>query len=419
MAHKIILPRKYLYDGIQNIQFEDNNPIVYLRDVGSRVYFDTKFTASGSYNIYANINFENNPFVVLQTGVIYPGEIQSPIKLTNKKIMRPKNNIYVFIGRIHINNVGINSLFINNVRKLEYNISVNHIKITGKNELQLPYTEWWNKETNAGKRPYQHANHIVSNSIFDIQNPRHMYREITVLKWHIHTYATAINGPSTYMGIDFSENKIVFSVWNAVVDNITIPNKIIFVGENIVSNAFDHEGNGSYFALKHELKLNNKYGFYIRYDENKTVDENKTTYSGYFIDLGPIDSPYTEPKWILIGKVDHYNSYVIQNRIGGFLENYMTANGHLFKRQVVIGNGWVSPDGINWTASNHEEAVMDDLYNQCAYIYNDSNITYCIGGRVGMKDENLIHHGNLHTFDIYRNPENYVKPAHLDLLKLI
>lgn len=410
-----IFSTKYLYDGIQNIQFDINSPIVYLKDIGNRVYIDVKFSKSGKYKVYAEIDFNNNEYVQLQTGVFYP-DFQ---RVSGKNKIQKTNQIYYLIGEIKIleNQLLSQPIFIRNCILLENKINIKNIKIIGNNPIEYVYTEWFNTESNTGKRPYQHANHVVSNSIFDnVENPRHMYKEMIVLKWHMHTYCTAINGPSTYMGIDFSEGRIVFSVWNANKDNIDIQNDIISVGENVESNKFDHEGNGSYFTLRYNkynkvpLSLNHKYGFYIRYDEQN----NNTIYSAYFINLGPVNLPYENPQWIFIGNVIHYNKYIIENRIGGFLENYMTANGHLYQRSVAIGNGWVSKDGKEWIPSNHEEAVMDDLTNQQASTYEqDGFITYNIGGRKGMNDENLKKHGNLRTFDLYRNIKSENVPPHL------
>ena len=419
MQHELIFPYKYLYDGIQNIQFDDSNPKVFLNNNKSRVYIDVKFTNYGTYKVYANVNFNTNKSIILQSGIMYPGEKQHPIKPINQKILNPNNvDKYVFAGEIYLLE-GMNLIqpvYIKLNSNLVKPININSIMIKGEHIIEYPYTEWWNKDNNTGKRPYQHANHIVANSIFNnITNPTHMYREMIILKWHMHTYVTAINGPSTYMGIDFAENKIVFSVWNAVNNNVEIKNKVIMIGNNVKSNAFDHEGSGSYFEFKGiKLMMGNKYGFYIKYDENET--ENKTLYSGYFIDLGPISLPYMTPTWIHIGTVEHYNIYNKESRIGGFLENYMTANGHLYQRSVVIGNGWMSNDGINWVASHHEEAVLDELNMQQASTYNDGMITYNIGARLGMIDEGLKHHGNLRTYDLYRDPTICIKPMSLSLL---
>ena len=415
-----IFSRKYHYDGIQNIQFDDNAPMIYLKDIGNRVYIDVKFENYGTYEIYAEIDFNSNPSVNLQTGIIYPGFVQHPKKLLTSKIILNKKQ-YNLIGKITLmESEGLTQpIFIRNATVLQNRINIKNIKIVGLNKIDYVYTEWWNKENNTGKRPYQHANHIVSNSIFSaIDNPRHMYREMIVLKWHLHTYATAINGPSTYMGIDFREGRIVFSVWNSMKDNKETPNKITFVGENVESNKFDHEGSGSYFTLRYNkyntipLTIGDKYGFYIHYNEI----EDMTEYSAYFINLGPLDKPFENPKWILIGKVLHYNTYKIENRIGGFLENFMTANGHLFQRSVVLGNGWVSRDGKDWVSSSHEEAVLDDLNMQQAKVFNkpeDGFITCNTGGRLGMKDENLMRHGNLRTYDIYRDISKENMPSHL------
>ena len=416
MQHELIFPHKYLYDGIQNIQFDDNNMTVFLNNKKSRVYIDVKFTNYGLYRVYANINFNTNKSVILQTGVMYPGEKQHPVKLINRKIVNPNNNAkHVFIGNIFIikGRDLTQPIFIKLNSNLVNPITINSIIIQGNSKIEYPYTEWWNKADNTGKRPYQHANHIVSNSIFNnIVNPTRMYRELIILKWHIHTYVTAINGPSTYMGMDFAENKIVFSVWNANKNNVEIKNNIILVGENVKSNAFDHEGSGSYFEFKNvKLMIGNKYGFYIKYDES----ENKTQYSGYFIDLGPSTQAYDNPTWIHIGTVEHYDVYNKESRIGGFLENYMTANGHLYQRSVAIGNGWLSNDGINWVPSYHEEAVMDDLHMQQAFTYNGM-IQYNIGARLGMEDKDLKHHGNLRTYDLYRNISECIMPPCLKLI---
>lgn len=416
MQHELVFPRKYLYDGIQNIQFDDNNPIISLKQT-SRVYIDVKFTNYGIYQVYANINFNTNKSIIVQTGVMYPGEKQHPIKLVNKTIRSSINN--VLIGNIHIleGNDLIQPIFIRVHSNLLQPITVNSITIKGNHMIEYPYTEWWDQTTNTGKRPYQHANHIVANSIFNnIVNPTHMYREMIILKWNIHTYATAINGPSTYMGIDFAENKIVFSVWNAITDNVETKNKVITIGNNVNSNAFDHEGSGSYFEFKEiKLMIGNKYGFYIKYDEFETPTP-KTHYSAYFIDLGPVNNPYENPIWIHIGTVEHYKVYIKESRMGGFLENYMTANGHLYQRSVAIGNGWMSNNGVDWVPSYHEEAVMDDLKMQQSSIYDKDMITYSIGGRLGMKDENLTHHGNLRAFDLYRNINECIKPKSLTIL---
>lgn len=155
--------------------------------------------------------------------------------------------------------------------------------------------------------------------------------------------------------------------------------------------------------------IGNKYGFYIKYDEF----DNITHYSGYFIDLGPVSKPYDEPTWNYIGTVEHYKKYIKDNRMGGFVENYMTANGHLFQRCVAIGNGWMSKDGVNWVPSFHEEAVMDDLKMQQSFKYDENMIQYNIGGRLGMKDENLTRHGNLRAFDLYRDVNKCVIPLSL------
>jgi len=407
MQHELIFPCKYLYDGIQNIQFSDNNPKVFLKHK-SRVYLDVKFTNYGTYQVYANINFNTNKSVILQTGIMYPGEKQHPVKLINKSIENSKK--YVLIGDVHIleGNDLIQPVFIRVHSELLKPIDINSIMIKGNYPIEYAYTEWWNQENNTGKRPYQHANHIVANSIFNnITNPHHMYREMIILKWHRHTYVTAINGPSTYMGIDLSDNKVVFSVWNAITDNVETKNKIIKKGNMVESNPFDHEGSGSYFEFKGvKLMIGNKYGFYIKYDEFNNI----THYSGYFIDLGPINKPYNNPIWNYIGTVEHYKIYNKDNRIGGFVENYMTANGHLFQRSVAIGNGWMSKDGINWVPSFHEEAVMDDLKMQQALKYDNDMIQYNIGGRLGMKDEKLTHHGNLRAFDLYRDVTKCIIP---------
>jgi hypothetical protein len=168
-----------------------------------------------------------------------------------------------------------------------------------------------------------------------------------------------------------------------------------------------------------KLQINHKYGFYIRYDET----DGNTIYSGYFINLGPVDAPLENPEWIFIGKVLHYTTYVIESRIGGFLENFMTANGHLYQRSVAMGNSWMSIDGVNWVPSAHEEAVLFDLNNQQASTHNPANnlegfIKYSIGGRLGTVDEGLTKHGNLRAYDVYRNCPVENVPKHLIYGKL-
>ena len=400
---------EYLYDGIQNIQFSVNSPIVYLKNPNSRVYIDAKFAKTGNYTVYATINFNNNPSALLQTGVMYPNEKQYPVKPLISRIKATTDSIVV--GKISIlpNHALTQPIFINLAAQLAAPINITSITIKGNGPIDYPYVEWWNATNNTGKRPYQHANHMVSNSIFDtaqISNPCHMYRELIVLKWHMHTYATAINGPSTYMGIDFAENKVVFSVWNAEDGS---RNEIVGTGVGVKTNEFDHEGSGSYFEYKGiQLALNNKYGFYISYEDDLLA--NKTKYSGYFIDLSG-----SAPKWTYIGSVLHHKVHVRESRIGGFLENYMTANGHLYTRSVAIGNGWLSSDGVNWVPSNHEEAVMDDLKMQNAATYSaDAKfIKYSIGGRVGMSEVGLKHHGPLRTYDVYKTTPITDVPAHL------
>lgn len=418
MRHELVFPHKYLYDGIQNIQFSDTNPTVLLRKK-SRVYIDVKFTKFGTYQVYANVNFNGNNKITLQTGVMYPNATQYPNILSNKSIKKTIDNINVLVGNIYIlkDNDLIQPIFVQVNSKLLNPIIINSITIKGNNVIEYPYTEWWDEKKNTGKRPYQHANHMVANSIFtNIVNPMHIYREMIILKWHIHTYATAINGPSTYMGIDFVENKIVFSVWNAVNDSVEIKNMIVSVGDNVESNAFDHEGSGSYFQFKKiKLMINNKYGFYVKFDEFDKNDQPNTHYSAYFIDLGPVDKPYETPIWNHIGTVKHYKIYNKESRIGGFVENFMTANGHLFQRSVAIGNGWMSTNGIDWVPSSHEEAVMSDLKMQQASIYDNDMIIYNIGGRMGTKDENLTHHGDLRAFDLYRDINKCIKPKSLNL----
>ena len=427
-TNETVFSRKYLYDGIQNIQFSDDSYIVYLKNAGDRVYLDVKFTEYSTYQIYADIEFNGNPSVTLQPGIIYPGTLQHPVKLISRKVLKPNvPNTYVLVGQISLlqtQGLAPQPVFIRNATTLLNKIHIKRVKIVGTYKIDYAYTEWWNQETNTGKRPFQHANHIVSNSIFsNIVNPRHMYREMIILKWHMHTYATAINGPSTYMGIDFAEGRIVFSVWNANKDGVETPNTITFVGKNVESNKFDHEGSGSYFTLKYNkynttpLTIGHKYGFYIRYNE---LEDGNTEYSAYFINLGPQNAPIADPQWILIGKVLHYNTFIVDNRIGGFLENYMTANGHLYQRSVAIGNGWASNDGITWVSSTHEEAVMDELSMQQASPYllagaDAGYIRYSIGGRLGTSDSTALKkHGNLRSFDIYRTAtDTQQPPVHL------
>jgi hypothetical protein len=81
-----------------------------------------------------------------------------------------------------------------------------------------------------------------------------------------------------------------------------------------------------------------------------------------------------------------------------------------------LGNGWMSKDGKDWVPSSHEEAVLDDLNMQQATVFNkpeDGFITCSIGGRLGIKDENLMKHGNLRTYDIYRDISKENVPSHL------
>lgn len=436
-THETIFTKKYLYDGIQNIEFSDKSRIVYLQKMGDRVYIDVKFTEESTYEIYADIEFNKNVEVKLQTGIIYPGFIQHPKTLSTTTILNPNTTGVIppisvsglLIGKVTLlpNQGLIQPVFIRNATNLQNKIHIKSIKIVGPHKIEYVYTEWWNKVNNTGKRPYQHANHIVSNSIFDnILNPRHVYKEMIILKWHRHTYATAINGPSTYMGIDFSEGRIVFSVWHAIKDDGThIPNLVTEVGKNVESKPFTHEGSGSYFTLRYNkfnstpLMIGHKYGFYIYYNDRK---DGTTEYSAYFINLGPVDKPISNPEWILIGKVLHYASYNVDNRIGGFLENFMTANGHLYQRSVAIGNAWASTDGITWVPSSHEEAVMDDLNMQQATTYTTPNagfIIYSIGGRLGTEDnERLLKHGEKYrSYDIYRTQEpTIIQPSHLATL---
>jgi len=427
---KIFNP-EYFYNGINNIQFNINNPPkVFLKQSNSNVYIDVKFEKPGNYDVHAIINFKKEFPIVLQTGVMYPNETQHPTDLVSTVLRKPKvANTYLHIGKVTIleGEDLIQPIFIRLAQGLNEGITLNKVKITGFNKIDYPYVEWWNREKNTGKRPYQHANHIVSDSIFDenqIINPTYMYKELIICKWHMHTYCAVINGPSTYMGVDYTANKVVFSVWDAdpQQNNVLIKNEVLKVGEKTKTNPFSHEGCGSYFEYKGvNLVLNNKYGFLIHYDEDEA---NKTTkYSAYFIDLGPIESLYESPKWNHVGTLLHHNVYFKNNRIGGFLENFMTANGHLFRRQVAIGNGWMSRDGINWVNSIHEEAVMDDLKTQTAHTYSQSDglIAFGLGARVGMSDDGLTKHGELRAYDLYREQievPNHLKNVPSSLIKL-
>jgi hypothetical protein len=425
--YELIFSKKYQYDGIQNIQFSDYGPRVYLKNPGDIIYFDVKFTNYGSYSILAEIDFNNNQYIDLQVGIIYPGYNQYPKEPIAKTIKTKQSYspVYYYIGDITLLETQglIQPIFIKNMSNLSGYITIDNIKVMGNYKIEYPYTEWWNKENNTGKRPFQHANNTLSNSIFDNipGNIRHAYKEMIIFKSHIHTYATAINGPATYMGIDFMDGRIVFSVWNANINGVEIQNEITDVGNNVESNKFDHEGNGSYFTLRYSkyfnppLEYNYKYGFYNYY---KDLGD-KTEYTAYFINLGPIDNPYKNPVWILIGKVMHYASYNTNNRIGGFVENYMTANGHLYQRSYVIGNGWASVNGIDWYPSTHEEAVLDDLTNQQAEVFGDPAnglIRHNIGGRLGMSDIGLTNHGNLRAYDVYRNVSPKTVPTHIKSL---
>jgi len=420
-----VFSRKYHYDGIQNIQFDDNAPIVYLKDIGNRVYIDAKFEDYGTYEVYAEIDFNLNSSVSLQTGIIYPGFVQHPQKLSSSFIVL-NNKEYNLIGKITLlNSEGLTQpIFIRNATVLKRKINIKNIKIVGLNKIDYVYTEWWNKENNTGKRPFQHADNLYSNSKFtNINNPRHMYKEMIPLIWQRHTYATAINGPCCYMGVDFQAGNIIFSIWNATKDGVEIPNEIIETGLKSTSRNFGHEGSGSNFNLAYnkvfpdiKLQLRHRFGFYIRYDE---VDGN-TIYSGYFINLGPIDKPFENPEWIYLGKVKHHATYVIDPVIGGFLENFMTANGHLFQRSVAMGNSWMSIDGVNWQASTHEEVVLFDLKNQQSSSFNEFDLegfaVYSAGGRLGIKDDTgLTKHGNLRTYDLYRNCPSENCPKHLTI----
>jgi len=422
-----IFHKKYLYDGIQNIQFSDKSPTVYLLNQGDRVYIDVKFTALGTYKIMADIEFNRNQTVNLQTGLIYPGFQQHPQKLITQSIPNNPNIQYNLISELTISdntNQGLTQpLFIRNASKLPRRINIKNIKVTGPAPIEYAYTEWWNQELKTGKRPYQHADNLYSNSKFkDIVNPRHMYKEMIILKWQRHTYATAINGPCCYMGIDFSAGNVIFSVWNATKDGVEIPNQILETGPKSTSRGFGHEGSGSNFNLAYnkefpdiKLQLRHKFGFYVRYDE---VNGCVTEYSGYFINLGPIDKPFENPEWIYLGKVRHHTTYVIEPVIGGFLENFMTANGHLFQRSVAMGNSWMSVDGQTWQASAHEEVVLFDIKNQQSSAFTECGtegfVVYSAGGRLGMpNDDGLTKHGDLRAFDLYRDTTPEQVPKHL------
>jgi len=424
---ELIFTKKYLYDGIQNIQFTNRSPIVYLLNQGDRVYIDVKFTELGTYKIYADIEFNNNQTVNLQTGLIYPGFQQHPTKLITQSIQNEPAITYHLIGEIDLladKQYDLTQpVFIRNASKLASKIHIKNIKVVGPAPIEYVYTVWWDKTNKKGKRPYQHADNLYSNSRFkDIVNPRHMYKEMIPLKWQRHTYATAINGPCCYMGLDFAAGNIIFSIWNATKDGKEIPNQILETGPLATSRNFGHEGSGSNFNLAYnrvfpdkKLQLRDRYGFYIRYDE---ANDNSTEYSGYFINLGPIDKPFENPEWIFLGKVKHYTTYIIEPVIGGFLENFMTANGHLFQRSVAMGNSWMSIDGKTWMASTHEEVVLFDLKNQQSSTFTDCNLegfaVYSAGGRLGMPDDTgLSKHGELRAYDLYRNCPTENCPKHL------
>jgi hypothetical protein len=388
------------------------------------VYTDVKFTALGTYKIYAELEINNNPTVNLQTGLIYPGFLQHPANLLTQKIENNPEIQYNLIGEITLapEQELIQPLFIRNASKLSRKIHIKNIKITGPAPIEYVYTEWWNQTLKTGKRPFQHADNLYSNSKFkDIINPRYMYKEMIILKWQRHTFATAINGPCCYMGIDFTAGNVIFSIWNATKDGKEIPNQILETGDLATSCSFGHEGSGSNFNLAYNkvfpnirMQLKHKYGFYIRYDE---IDGN-TIYNGYFINLGPIDKPFENPEWIFLGKVKHHTTYVIEPVIGGFLENFMTANGHLFQRSVAMGNSWMSIDGVNWLPSVLEEVVLFDLKNQQSTTFKECGLegfaVYSAGGRIGMTDDTgLTKHGELRSYDLYRNCSVDKCPKHL------
>ncbi len=405
------------YTGVSEKILNNFDNIIDQYNNITSLYWDINFKDSTNKTCYATININSitesvrNSSYDIYNGIVY----KNGIIVENKTTIVINNNLKtnINIPSIENNETGLNFFYIKILPvnpNIKYKINFNSVKLNYENCVQIDTT------TDIIKQRFVPT--IYHMGWVKLLNVKKQYKEFIVLKEKKGYYNTMnfINGS---IGFDLDKKIVRFSLWNTrVSDTYYIPSEYVQLNLNTV---FINNGSGIDTQITYPLKQNERYGLMVI---SHTIDRPKTRnypfgkityYSGFFINLGNIDTPNTNPTWIYISTLKCYrdiNNLVKRDltKIEGTLERYKQTDDLLFTANTAVGNLWAS-DGNIWEKSISEEFITQYYpdgktinVNVKVYDTDSAMLNIEFGGRVS---------GNLFENYAYRTNMNQQVPPHI------
>lgn len=162
-----------------------------------------------------------------------------------------------------------------------------------------------------------------------------------------------------YFGIQVNsptERRVLFSVWSPYhtdnPDNIPEDERIQTLdrGEGVYVGEFGNEGSGGQSFLRYNWNTETTYRFLNSVEPD---GNGNTVYTAYFY------SP-DEQEWKLIASFLRPKTDTWYVRPHGFLESFLTRNGHL-GRKAFYHNQWVKDSNGSWHELTHARFTGDDI----------------------------------------------------------
>jgi hypothetical protein len=381
-------PKEYIftcnqayYDNI-NFNIKNKSEKISMSVLYDRIFFDL-LMPEGANKVNVKLKLEKPALCKMSMG-IWKKSQKVNYKVENKEF----NSDVLDFGDIQISHNEERTLLFFEL-KSRHTIKATNLILKSESEITIDKVE-----SNKDLRERRHADASYCISYIPTLNGKWFYRELKFTDYEPNTYCTfAFSGG--YIGLapkknntDFQKGKIVFSVWDSPEGKPICTNK----HKNTFVKRFTHEGNGTHTSYQYVIREKVSYGLLlnIKYVQDSR-GKNCTDYSAYVIDVSKQEPVLYIATIRRPGK--HYPGQAYLSgkpytRLGSFIENPSSANGHLYHRRYMVGNDWVY-DGNKWYSAHKLVYQNKDSTNSNAKRVN-SFLHIGIGAFRGVKNGKLV-----------------------------
>jgi len=315
----------------------------------------------------------------------YKGGIKNYFDIINEN----KSDDYICSCMINTTNILVNNFMILFIENNGYAIKIEKFTIISTIELD---TDTIDNKDERKERHIAKASYI--NTIFN-DIALFYAQEIQIFNHQRNTYY-ACNFVGGYIGLAKDRKQINFSIWNS--DNGSA--ELIDYNKKLCKyKQFTSDGTGIQISMKYNIVINNPYCIILK----KYYDAIYTYYKGLVYDK-------INDILLYLGIIRRPGKFT-SNKMGLFIENPASNNGHILQRSIQLNASNVYTD-LNLFNTGISTYLNKDPRNSLCQ-FNNSCVVLSIGANIGEDTGNIK---NKDTF-ILNNVVNYLDKYIIDIMK--